>query len=61
MAEFPNQVYSVSPPVSEEGKDRYATKDRYNLEDAFIWIDGKRYNVKDLLKLVVDKLKAGEP
>jgi hypothetical protein len=42
-------------------KDAHATKDRYNLEDVFIVIDGKRYNVKDLLKLVVEQLATKKP
>lgn len=56
-----SQVHANQSPVSEEEKDRRAPKDRYNLEDAFINIDGTRYNVKDLLKLVVDKLKTSTP
>jgi len=31
------------------------------LENAFIYIDGKRYDVKELLKFVVAKLKTNEP
>ncbi len=45
-------------PMSEEQKDHYSgSGHRYNLDDAFVHIDGKRYNVVDLLRLVVEKLK----
>jgi hypothetical protein len=54
-------VKTTPSPVSEEQKDAHAPKDRYNLEDAFIVIDGKRYNVKDLLKLVVEQLATKKP
>lgn len=54
-------VNANQSPISEEEKDRTAPKERYNLEDAFINIDGTRHNVKDLLKLVVDKLKTRTP
>jgi hypothetical protein len=50
------QVNEGPSPVSEEEKDRRQPNARYDLENAFIYIDGKRYSVKDLLKLVVDKL-----
>jgi len=44
-------------PMSEEKKDRFSgSGHRYNLDDAFIHIDGKRHNVADLLRLVVEKL-----
>jgi hypothetical protein len=44
-------------PMSEEQKDYYSGGGhRYNLDDAFVHIDGKRYNVVDLLRLVVEKL-----
>lgn len=55
------QVSSGQSPVSDEEKDRRQPNDRYNLENAFIYVDGKRYNVKDLLKFVVEQLKANEP
>lgn len=55
------QVYTGPSPVSDEEKDRHQPNARYNLENAFIYIDGKRYDVKELLKFVVDKLKTNEP
>lgn len=51
------QVKAQPSPVSEEDKDAHAPKDRYNLEDAFIYIDGKRHKVGDLLRLVAENLK----
>jgi hypothetical protein len=50
------QVHAMPSPVSEEQKDAHAPNPRINLEEAFIVIDGKRHNVRDLLKLVADKL-----
>ena len=50
-----SQVQGAPSPMSEEEKDRTQPNERYNLENAFIYIDGKRYNVRDLLKLVVEK------
>ena len=47
-------------PVSDEEQVRRQPNDRYNLENAYIYIDGKRYNVKELLKLVVEQVKATE-
>lgn len=60
MTGFPPTVQTEPSPMKEEEKDARAPPDRYNLQDAFIVIDGKRYNVRDLLKLVVDKLTPSE-
>jgi hypothetical protein len=56
MTSFQQEIRTNPRPMTEEEKDAHAQRDRYNLEDAFIIIDGKRHNVRDLLKLVVDKL-----
>ena len=61
MSEFPGQVFGVARPMSEEEKDALSPAgERYNLDGAFIHIEGKRYNVVDLLKLVVEKLQVNE-
>jgi hypothetical protein len=60
MTGFHSTMQPNISPVKEEEKDERAPKDRYNLEDAFIIIDGKRHNVRDLLKLVVDQLTPSE-
>jgi hypothetical protein len=58
---YQNQIKDEPSPTSESDKDRRAPTDRYNLEEAFIYIDGERYDVKELLKLVVEKLKESKP
>lgn len=50
------QVQGMPSPMSEEEKDKTSPDERYNLENAFIYIDNKRYSVKEFLKLIVDKL-----
>lgn len=44
--------------LSEDAKDRASPKGcRYNLDDAWIVIDGVRHNVVDLLRRVDQQLK----
>jgi hypothetical protein len=50
------QVADGPLPMTDEQKDAHASNPRINLEEAFIYIDGKRHNVRDLLKLIADKL-----
>jgi hypothetical protein len=52
-----NSQISGSPPRIGVVKDARSPNEQYNLEEAFIYIDGKRYAAKDLLKLVVEKLR----
>jgi hypothetical protein len=58
MTDFQSTTQNAPSPMVEEDKDAdaRAPQDKHNLEDAFIIIDGKRYKVSDLLKLVVDQL-----
>jgi hypothetical protein len=56
-----SQVQNEPSPVGEDVKDEHAPKDRYNLDDAFIHIDGQRYKLADLLKSLMEKSKASEP
>jgi len=49
------KVAPRAPTQSE--KDGKASNPLLDLENAFVVIDGKRHSVKDLLKLVVEKLE----
>jgi hypothetical protein len=45
-------------PTSQAEKDRHTPMGcHHNLDDAWIVIDGERYDVIDLLRLVVKQLK----
>jgi hypothetical protein len=57
MANFQQQVQTAPRPLTQEEKDAHASNPIINLENAFIDIDGKRYRVVDLLRLVVEKLQ----
>ena len=54
---FQTEVKTEIDPMSQEDKDARAPNPWLNLENAFVYIDGKHHNVIDLLKLVANKLK----
>jgi hypothetical protein len=58
MADFQQQVQGAPRPPTQEEKDARASNPPLNLENAFIDIDGKRYRIPDLMRLVVEKLQA---
>ena len=61
MSEFPNQSPTAPSPVREDVKDQRAPNGRFNLDNAFIHIDGQRYNLVDLLKSLMEKPKESAP
>lgn len=55
------QVATGPSPMSDKEKDAHAFPERYNLENAFVYIDDERHNVKALFKIVVEKLQTSKP
>lgn len=58
---FPQMVRTAPRPPTQEEKDAHASNPTINLENAFIDIDGKRYRITDLMRLVVEKLQPEQP
>jgi hypothetical protein len=58
MADFPQQLPTAMRPPTQEEKDARVSNPPINLENAFIYIDGKRHELSDLMRLVVEKLQA---
>jgi hypothetical protein len=61
MDEFQQMVRGAPRPMTQEEKDARASNPLLNLENAFIDIDGKRYRIPDLMRLLVEKLQPGQP
>jgi hypothetical protein len=50
------QVHTAPSAPTQAEKDAHASNPTIDLENAFIDINGTRYRVVDLLRLVVEKL-----
>jgi hypothetical protein len=53
-------VTNQHKPTPQDEIDSRASNAPINLENAFIFIDGKRWSALELLKLVADKLATGK-